>query len=491
MANVSADRRSLVDRALNIFAPVHAGEGSTVLVMTLNIFLILLAYYVLKPIRDSLIVNAELFGVPGDQLKAYLQPALAFLLIFIIQGYGVLASRVNRARLVTVTSAFVVVAILVFAGLVFAGMSGTPVAIAYFLFLGIVNVFLIAQFWSFANDVYSEKQGRRLFAAIAIGQSVGAILGAYATRALGEYTAYLMLGAAVFLGVSIVLYRVANRSFDGAASESGEDKGGDGEQPLSKKGGFRLLFSSKYLLLIAALILLTNVVNTNGEFIVSNAARTEAEARYPDEMFTEKWAASARKDASALPEGVSKQDIRVIEDDGERKTAIKKARKAYTNSFYGGFYFWVNLAGFIIQAFLVSRLFGLIGVRGALFVLPIISLGGALLIGFWGTLMAIRIAKTAENATDYSLQNTVKQALFLPTSREEKYKAKAAIDTFVVRIGDTLSALLVFVGTTMLAFGRTEFAFLNAGLAVTWLGIALALYRLHKKLAPDAEAPKA
>ncbi|HTO73619.1 MAG TPA: hypothetical protein VMJ30_07365, partial [Gemmatimonadales bacterium] len=79
----------------------------------------------------------------------------------------------------------------------------------------------------------------------------------------------------------------------------------------------------------------------------------------------------------------------------------------------------------------------------------------------------------AENATDYSLQNTVRNVLFLPTSREEKYKAKQAIDSFFVRFGDVLSAILVYLGTTSLHLGTTGFARVNLVLAAVWVGLAL------------------
>ena len=112
--------------------------------------------------------------------------------------------------------------------------------------------------------------------------------------------------------------------------------------------------------------------------------------------------------------------------------------------------FLTNLIALVIQLFLVSRIFKWVGVGGALLFLPLIALGGYALISFGAVLVLVRWVKAFENGTDYSLQNTTKAALFLVTKREEKYKAKAAIDTFFVRGGDTLSALAVLVGTQLL-----------------------------------------
>src|SRR5204863_2191242 len=113
------------------------------------------------------------------------------------------------------------------------------------------------------------------------------------------------------------------------------------------------------------------------------------------------------------------------------------------------FFSWVNLAGMLLQLFVVSRLFKLFGVRGALFVLPSIALGAYGLVAIAPVLSLVRVAKIFENGTDYSIQNTARQAVFLPTSREAKYKAKAAIDSFFWRAGDVLAATLVFIGAQL------------------------------------------
>jgi AAA family ATP:ADP antiporter len=92
------------------------------------------------------------------------------------------------------------------------------------------------------------------------------------------------------------------------------------------------------------------------------------------------------------------------------------------------------------------------------------------------------VAKTAENSTDYSIMNVARQMLWLPTSREEKYKAKQAADTFIVRFGDVMAALLVWLGTTVLAFSQRSFALVNILLIGAWIGVAYILLRdYHRK----------
>jgi AAA family ATP:ADP antiporter len=130
--------------------------------------------------------------------------------------------------------------------------------------------------------------------------------------------------------------------------------------------------------------------------------------------------------------------------------------------------------------FAVSRIMKYMGIGAALFFLPVIALGGYTVLAFVPLLSFIRIAKIAENSADYSIQNTARNALFLRTSREAKYKAKLAIDSFFARAGDGFSALLVFIGT-QLAFGIRSFAVVDAISVVVWLVVAAAILRLRKR----------
>jgi AAA family ATP:ADP antiporter len=94
--------------------------------------------------------------------------------------------------------------------------------------------------------------------------------------------------------------------------------------------------------------------------------------------------------------------------------------------------------------------------------------------------------KIFENSTDYSLNNTVRHALFLPTSREAKYNAKAATDTFFVRGGDVISAACVFVGTRWLSLNVPKMAILNTALVVAWIVTAVLIRRRHAALSAAA-----
>ena len=157
--------------------------------------------------------------------------------------------------------------------------------------------------------------------------------------------------------------------------------------------------------------------------------------------------------------------------------------KKVIGEFYGNFFTLVNIATALVQAFVVSRLLKRFGVRVALLVLPVVAMIGYVSMALVPLLPFIRAAKLAENSLDYSLQNTTRNALYLPTSREAKYKAKQANDTFFVRFGDVVSAGMVFAGTTWLGFAPRHFAMVNVALIAVWLVLAVAIGRSFKKLA--------
>jgi AAA family ATP:ADP antiporter len=124
------------------------------------------------------------------------------------------------------------------------------------------------------------------------------------------------------------------------------------------------------------------------------------------------------------------------------------------------------------------------GTGPGLFVLPFITLGSGLAVLALPALAVLRVGKTLENATDYSLNNTVRQMLWLPTTREMKYKAKQAVDTFFVRLGDVSSAVLVYVGAELLSWSVRGFALANVLLTAAWIYIAWRIRREGARLEP-------
>jgi len=294
-----------------------------------------------------------------------------------------------------------------------------------------------------------------MFPLVAFGATFGAFSGsAIANRLVEPIGLYqMMLVAGSVLGICIVLTwivhirEIKRPSFSVVhAHQKRESAGTEPDKPLEKGGGFQLLFKKRYLLYIAFLILLLNFINTNGQFILGEYI-----------------------------ERTAKQAV-------EMGTAKGLTTEEFIGKFQAGFMMYFNLLAMFIQLFIVSRVFKWFGVRTALLFLPFIALGGYFLISLGASLMLVHWVKVAENGTDYSLMNTTRHALFLITSRQEKYKAKAAIDTFFQRAGDVLSAMVVFFGTTYFALKTEGFATFNLILVIMMIFTCFLIMKEHKRL---------
>ena len=436
--------KSALDRTLSIFADVRPGEGLSAVLLAANVFYLLAFYSVLKIVRDALILSEA-----GAVAASYASAGQALLMLGFVPAYGAFASRVSRVWLICGVTLFFASNLLVFALL---GTAGVRIGIPFFLWIGVFNMSAVAQFWAFANDLYSTERGKRLFPVIGVGASLGAVVGSGLTSVIfggvGPYRLMLIAAAGLLVPVGLTIWvhrrekaqHAAPRIVKGHAVPDPEAAAAD--RPVSGAGGFQLVASNRYLRLIALLVLVFSLVNTLGGFILNTMITAEA--------------------------------------GGDRALIGAMAGRIQT---------WVNLLAFLLQAFVVSRIFKYAGVRIALFILPVIALGGYTLMALIPLFAVVRWTKILENSTDYSIQNTTRHALFLPTSREAKYKAKQAIDSFFVRTGDLLQAAVVFAGT-MLAFSVRSYAVVNVVLVLVWIGLAMAIAREHRLLAPAEEVER-
>jgi AAA family ATP:ADP antiporter len=427
-------RKNTLEKCLSLFSTVNEGEGGTVFLLFINAFIMMLLYYILKPVREGLIISGF-----GAVIKSYSSAAQALLFIVVVPLYGAFAARVNRVWLLSGMTLFFISNIVLF---VLALSAGLNIGVVYYIWLGIFNFMFISQFWAFGNDIYTEEQGKRLFPIVGIGATAGALAGAWMTAlifgAMSD-TALLLLAAVLLACFISLIVWVSRKESRKAVAEARK-----AEEKLSKEGGFKLVLTNRYLLLIAFYVLLLNLVNTVGEFILS-------------------W----------IFEDAAKEAIAA-------GTIVEGGESAYIRTMFAEFYGWVNLSGFLIQALLVGRFIKYLGVRGTLFIGPLISLATYGTTALNPVMRVFRILKMAENSNDYSTTNTVRAALFLPTSREVKYKAKAAIDTFFARGGDALQALVVFIGVR-LSFAIPAFALVNVAFIGIWLLICGGIVKEHRK----------
>lgn len=459
------ERASPLDALLGVITDVRAGEGARALLMMVSVFLLLCAYYVIKTVREPMLLASG-----SAELKSYAAAGQAVALLGFVPLYGWLSSRVSRGALIAGVSGFFFACLLAFypaargadaaqlaevASRAVTAESFLAVGFVFYVWVGIFSLATIAQFWSFANDIYSKSQGERLFPMIGIGMTSGAALGSLvpdwlaATFGIGT-PEMLLVAAGLLLAHTALLLAVHQRTRRPSVTASAP---ASNDAPLAAGSGFAMLFRDHYLLLIAAVILLLNIVNTLGEFLLSDAVLANAEAQV------------AAGEATSVGDAI--------------------------RGFYGRFFFVVNIATFLIQTFVVSRIVKYGGLVAVLFALPLISLGAYSLLALGAGFAVFRVAKMAENTTDYSVMNTGKSLLWLPTSREAKYKAKQAVDTFVVRLGDLAQAGIVFIGVHLLELSTRSFAVVNVALVLVWLGLTAALIRTQRaRLADDPAEPE-
>jgi AAA family ATP:ADP antiporter len=405
-------------------AEVRQGEWHLVALFFANLFLLLGAYYILKVIREPLIL---LEG--GAVERSYARGLQAGLLLVLIPAYGMLIDRFEPAKVVKWIMGGFVACVAAFVAL---GEAGMRVGFAFFVWLGIFSTVAIAQFWSLATDVLTESEGKRLFPMIAAGGTLGGICGAQlAARMLDGHPRPLMLLAAALLVSCALLSHMTHE----AAMDHRARIPRDAPQRRDARGGLALVVQDRYLLLIAIAVLILNFLNTTGDFVLSQVVSSKA---------------------SLL--------------------SSKALEQQYIARFYGNFQTQVAVVASCVQVCLVARVFSKVGVGASLYVLPLVVLLGYGASALAPALALVASVKVLQDGAEYSLQNTAQQALFLRTSRDAKYKAKAAIDTLFVRFGDIASTGLVVLGTR-LGMGVKGYAVVNVVFGAVWLLVVLRLQR--------------
>ena len=344
---------------------MRPGEAGTALLLTLNVFLLLATYYFIKPLREALILSGE-----GAEVKSYAAAGQAILLLGLVPAYGLLADRLPRRGLLNAVTAFFVALPGCF--LWRSPRPSVPVGVVFFLWVGIFNLMIVAQFWSFANDLYTKEQGERLFVIVAFGMSLGAVLGSILASEIIPLVGVPQ--AAAGCGRAPRRWRPSISNLVDARERArhethlplhlttAEIPAATGEYqiqtmedvqkltvslpgvgPVSRRGTFRLVFGSRYLLLIALLMLIVNWVNTTGEYILGRTV--PARQRRPWRRDGRRARRSPSTSAGSIPISFSRStcwapapavcrlpDPEVLRREGRRSRAAAASRSPATPS---------------------------------------------------------------------------------------------------------------------------------------------------------------
>lgn len=425
----------MLKQALQKITGIHNDELKASLLSFSYFFCILSAYYVLRPLREEMGLAGGVKNLPW----LFMGTLLATLLLSPL--FSNLVSRFQRRKFISISYRFFALNLLTFYLLMLNSDPGMDVVLGriFYIWLSAFSLFVVSVFWSFMVDGFGYERSRRLFAFLAAGGTCGAILGASITSGLVEVVGrlHLMLFSILLLEVAVRIVNALDREFDGMhhQDKAPEVMTAAGKSMMKQTlAGISLTLRSPYLLGISSYLLLYSFLSTflyfEQAYIINDALETRAER-------------------AAL---FAQIDL------------------------------WVNILTLLMQLFLAGHLMRKVGITLVLLILPVLTIAGFISLALAPVLVTLVIFQVARRAGNYALTRPARETLFTILNREEKYKAKNFIDTFVYRTGDALSAGLNGVLVTM-GLGIAAVAWVAVPFAVAWTGIGGWLGYRQKTLA--------
>jgi len=403
----------------------QAGEERAVALAFGYFFMLMCSYYLLRPLRDAMAIEAGLDNLPW----LYVGTLVATLILS--PGFGALVARVRKALLLPLTYAFFASNLLVFYLLFKLVPDARWLAASFFVWVSTFNMFVVSVFWSFMVDVFRDEEAKRLFGPIAAGGGTGAILGPLLMQFLTP-----RIGVDAVVGLSMLFLLGTLPCIRGLARWAEARHGRfvlPPEDPDARIGGrvlsgLLLVARSPYLIGIAAIILLGS---TAAAFMYNELLRI-VEASYPD--------------------------------------------LASRGQFLGRIEFVVSLTSWLCQGFVVGWLIRRFELRGALVAVPIAALGSFLALAAAPILVVLAVGQVLRRAGEYGIAKPSREVLFTVVDAETKYKAKNFIDTALQRASDLVGVWL-FAAVHAAGVGLAGHAWLCAALMLPAVAVSLGLGR--------------
>lgn len=415
---------------LKRFVDVEEDELAVLLTAFAYHFLLFAAYYIMRPIRDQL-------GVEGGASKlAWLFPVTMAVMALANPAFSWLVGRFPRRTLLPWLYRFFVANVLAFY-LALMGPWKPLAAKAYFVWVSVFNLFAVSVFWALMADLWSSRQAKRLFGFLGAGGTAGGMLGSSLTAVLAERvgSVNLLLVAALFLELAVrCIQRLDRISPVKDAEEAREAAHRPAGGALE---GVRQVLASPYLLGICLYVFLYT--------------------------FTSSFLYFARAQIV----------VRAIADSDAR------------GAFFAKMDLLMNLATLGVQLALTGRLLAALGIRFGLMLTPLVTAAGFAVLGSCPVLWAYAVFMVCRQSANYAVARPSREMLYTVVSRQEKYKAKAFVDTFVYRGGDTLAAA-AFGWMTGLGLGVSGMSFVAVPFGVLWALVGYLLGRRQQVLAGEA-----
>ena len=414
---------------LQTLAGVRPDERGVLALSALYFFLVMASYFILRPIRDQMGVAGGVRNLP------WLFTGTLVVMLLVSPMFSALVSRYPRRRFVSWSYRALMLCLLGFylALVALPESSALWVGRAFFIWVSVFNLFAVSLFWAVMSDVFRSEASRRLYGAIATGGTLGALMGGVVTTAMVEVigTPALLLVSLVMLELGLWCMFAITRNREQQSAQERAD--GDAVIGGSALDGFRSAMRSPYLLGICGYMLLYTIGSTFLYFLQAQVV-------------------------DATIDGAAAQ-----------------------TRYFANVDIWVNSLTLALQLFLTGRMMTRVGVGLTLAALPLISIVGFVGLGVMPVLGAVVVFTVARRVTNYALSRPAREALYVPLSRSEKYKAKNLIDTVVYRIGDQVGAwangLLIWLG-----LGISGIAYTAAPFAALWLLLSLWLGRRYQRM---------
>jgi len=407
---------------LRRFVDVEPHEVKLLFLSALYFFLVLTAYYILRPIREEMGVRG------GVENLAWLFAGTLAGTLMVHPLFTWTVARYPRRQFIPIAYRFFSLNLVVFFVLMRVVPEGGVVWVGriFFNWTSVFNLFVVSVFWAFMADIFHSEQGKRLFGFIAVGGTLGAMTGSAITAVLakGLGPVNLLLVSALFLEASVWCVRKLGTW----VTDLGIGKRDDEYVPIggSILAGITGAAKSPYLLGIILYMLLFTFTSTALYFQQADIAS------------------------------------RAFSDSGAR------------TSFFAQIDLWVNVLALHTQLFLTGRFVKWLGLGWGLAVLPLVTVAGFALIGFHPGLYVLMGVQVLRRGWNYGMMRPAMEALYTVIPREDKYKAKNLIDTFVYRAGDQVGAWS-YDGLMAAGLGLAAIAFLNVPVAGAWVATALVL----------------
>jgi AAA family ATP:ADP antiporter len=435
----------LAYRLLQRVVAVRPEEVPAVFWCWLYIFAVLSSYYIMRPIRDQM-------GVAGGvkNLQWLFTGTLAGMVLLNLP-FAYLVKKLPRSRFIPVTYRFFAANIVLFAVALHVASAEQTIWVGriFFIWISVYNLFVVSVFWQLNVDLFSAEQGKRLFGFIAAGATIGALVGSGITASLARYVSptLLLIGAAVLLEVAVFsVARLArlSPSLHHRPSTAGEAKADERPVGGSIIAGITHAIRSPYLLGVSAFLLLYAITSTFLYF---------QQAAIVSHSFADRGAQTA---------------------------------------FFASVDLGVNALTLVGQLFLSGRIVVLLGVSLALAVLPALTMIGFGALALMPSLGVVAAFQVVRRAIDYAITRPTREVLFTVVPREDRYKTKGFIDTFVYRLGDQVGAWSVTLSVALSNGSGSRAAALAAiVIAALWLINGLWLGRRQRSLEAAAVPARA